>query len=1010
MPIFTAFNNNNKSKQEICVSSAKSVSVKEKRERRIFWKKVLFFIIPAVLFIALFFPSFSSNARFSYRDVSYYYYPLFQQIQTEWEHGRIPLWNPNENLGQPLIGDPTASAFYPGKAIFFLSSIGLCSYNLCFKLYIWIHVALMYLLSYLLARRLKISPMGAMFAALCYAFSGQTLFQYSNVIYLIGAAWVPALLIYTINYFEGDTVVKKIEAIIKLSLLQTLVILGGEPQIVYLSLLIGAISLLFYPIRLNSERQPLLDNNQKNLTYSAHRYLKIHIPSNQSHTNNIKNRFYTSVSFLCFTSILTFGLAAIQIVPSLEVISNSTRTSTQQVASLWEIPQSFFPENNSSDSSQNTIERSRFQELLCSDFSQNGRSRSIYRFSIGPWRLLEFIFPNIGGKQFPQYSRWFAIFPEEISVWTPSLYFGAFPFLLGLSAFCFYNSDKTSKFWQVFFTWLTIISCLAAFGGFGLIWLYRTFEALLYDRTIPTCFTDYDPVGGIYWFLNLTIPKFAQFRYPAKLLTLAIIGFSVLSGMGWDRIHSSKKVTILSVIACVMAIIGLTISIFVIPKYLLNLNIQDPLFGKFQAKLAYKTVIYSFVQSIGVIITSLCIISFLKKKSLNNHTLVKGALTFSLLTLTAADIFIANSWLIVTSPVSLFERTSKTQQLLINERNIRQKCKLNSFLNQEPKSPTINQNAVPPPRFYRFPVWFPPIFQETSSKHRNDERVIWDVETIFPRYGLNQGIAAIDVRGSVTESEYSKFINALLQKENTNTDLGFLGVTYVIGPKFWTKRLLSDAKINANNSQSAPNTNGLDWSFSVDKVNRPITRAGIFRNGQRIDQTYLNATLFDNTLEGSPDFSATINCDDVKIISFEPNKIVYLITTAENSEVVFAEQYWKGWKAELLSINSNDAYNLYNFKYSKEKVADEIHRLKKQTSKSPNQRTPLISDVPIEKAYGFLRKINVPKGIHCVIVKYRPPCFFIGVAISSLCWLLMILLLIKTQVRGKRSNRNAERN
>ena len=99
----------------------------------------LFFAVPAALLAAFFFRPLIENERFAYRDVGYFYYPLFEQIQNEWERGRLPLWDPFENLGQPLAGNPTSSVFYPGKAIFFLSSAGCVDFNACFSFYIIWH-------------------------------------------------------------------------------------------------------------------------------------------------------------------------------------------------------------------------------------------------------------------------------------------------------------------------------------------------------------------------------------------------------------------------------------------------------------------------------------------------------------------------------------------------------------------------------------------------------------------------------------------------------------------------------------------------------------------------------------------------------------------------------------------------------------------------------------------------------------------------------------------------------
>ena len=56
--------------------------------------------------------------QFAYRDSAHYYYPLYQRVQSDWNAGRWPLWEPEENSGMPLLGNPTAAVLYPGKLIY----------------------------------------------------------------------------------------------------------------------------------------------------------------------------------------------------------------------------------------------------------------------------------------------------------------------------------------------------------------------------------------------------------------------------------------------------------------------------------------------------------------------------------------------------------------------------------------------------------------------------------------------------------------------------------------------------------------------------------------------------------------------------------------------------------------------------------------------------------------------------------------------------------------------------
>ena len=60
------------------------------------------------LFAALFGAALFQSNTFLFRDAAHFYHPLFKLIQAEFNQGRFPLWNPYENSGEPLLGNPTA--------------------------------------------------------------------------------------------------------------------------------------------------------------------------------------------------------------------------------------------------------------------------------------------------------------------------------------------------------------------------------------------------------------------------------------------------------------------------------------------------------------------------------------------------------------------------------------------------------------------------------------------------------------------------------------------------------------------------------------------------------------------------------------------------------------------------------------------------------------------------------------------------------------------------------------
>ena len=128
-----------------------------------------------------------TDEMFVFRDAAHYYYPYYKYVAQQWGEGRVPLWNPLENLGQPLLADATAAVLYPGKLIFALP----LGYDTNYKVYIVGHVLFAAISAFIAARGFGRSKYAATACAISYAFSGSVVFQYCNVIFLVGAAWLP---------------------------------------------------------------------------------------------------------------------------------------------------------------------------------------------------------------------------------------------------------------------------------------------------------------------------------------------------------------------------------------------------------------------------------------------------------------------------------------------------------------------------------------------------------------------------------------------------------------------------------------------------------------------------------------------------------------------------------------------------------------------------------------------------------------------------------------------------
>ena len=128
----------------------------------------------------------STGGQFGYRDAGHFYYPLYQRVQAEWDAGRWPLWEPEENAGMPLLGNPTAAVLYPGKVIYASCPIPGRRGSTSSPTWSLAFVAMLCAM-----RSWGVSWAGSASRRFSYAFGAPILFQYCNIIYLVGAAWLP---------------------------------------------------------------------------------------------------------------------------------------------------------------------------------------------------------------------------------------------------------------------------------------------------------------------------------------------------------------------------------------------------------------------------------------------------------------------------------------------------------------------------------------------------------------------------------------------------------------------------------------------------------------------------------------------------------------------------------------------------------------------------------------------------------------------------------------------------
>ena len=245
-----------------------------------YWPLVFILIFTVIFFHRLFFPLsiFSTPG-----DIAYFNYPLKDFLSLSLKNHQLPLWNSNIGTGIPVLADsPIGTFYFPNLILFYLFSAPF-AFNASYILIFLTSAIGMYLL----CKTYKLSSFSSLFASLAFAYSGFFIARIIHISFIQVVSLLP-LSFLTIEYFIRTTEKKYL---LLLSLILSQMIFAGYMQGVTYSL----ISLLLYFILRISF---IIRLKRSIIKYS-----------------------------LFFLLSVTFGslLAAIQIIPSLELLQNSTR-------------------------------------------------------------------------------------------------------------------------------------------------------------------------------------------------------------------------------------------------------------------------------------------------------------------------------------------------------------------------------------------------------------------------------------------------------------------------------------------------------------------------------------------------------------------------------------------------------------------------------------------------------------------------------------------------------------
>ncbi len=703
--------------------------------------RILIICCLTVLGLACFERALFEGEQFGYRDAAHFYYPLYQRVQDDWNAGRWPLWEPEENGGMPLLGNPTAAVLYPLKVIY-----AAFPYPWAARLYVVVHTLIAFAGTYRLLRYWGTSPTGSGLAGLSYAFGAPILFQYCNIIYLVGAAWLP----WGFQAVDRWLRLGRRAGLLELAVVLALETLGGDPEIAYVTglcaggyaigltwarkqrdravafrfapvIMVGLVLLvawvvltLFLAHWLPRFRPSPLSPPVRALPWMRYVPLGVALAWGLSGLNIFlrwrRGRagvvLFPMLVGLAASAVLAIGLTAVQLFPVVEFTRQSARAADVAV-------------------------------------------HDIYHFSLEPVRLVEFLWPNAFGTLFRGNRSWLPIVYTGVvraKIWVPSLYLGGPTILLALAAFAVRNGPP----WRVWLSIVGVLSLVLAFGEYtSPIWWGR-FNPEVRSLVGPHDPEDTTPLrqdlnlrdgdGSLYWFLATIVPGFKQFRFPSKLLSFTALAVAGLAGIGWDSARSgqTRRVLLLALMLALVSLFLAGLGLSQQGSFIRTLSQNGAKlassFGPFDAAGAFQETVRSLVHS-AVIACAFAFVLF--RLGRGGRVQRYDALIMIVLTL---DLALANVRIVLTVPQSDLEGKPEL---------------IKRIEDAEREKP-----AEGPFRIHRTPVWDPIAWRLEPSSNRVRDLVRWERATIQPKYGLGWGVEYTRTLGVAELYDYEWFFAA----------------------------------------------------------------------------------------------------------------------------------------------------------------------------------------------------------------------------------------------------------
>ncbi|MDZ7615478.1 MAG: hypothetical protein U1E05_00650, partial [Patescibacteria group bacterium] len=362
------------------------------------------------------------------------------------------------------------------------------------------------------------------------------------------------------------------------------------------------------------------------------------------------------------------------------------------------------------------------------------------------------------------------------------------------------------------------------------------------------------PFGGLYWLMNLLLPGYLRFRYPAKLLVVTSLALSLLAARGWDRAFDGRTAGARRLFLALggVSLLGLIGAIVIRPFWSGWLAATPPnqLFGPLDATGAWRDLAGAFLQTTLLCAAGTWLFHAHGKRNWGRagggaRAVAQGAV----LLLVAADLGWSNAWLVATVPGETAVSQSRFGRIVASEDS------------------TTDADGAAPRRAWRHPLWMPAAWREKADANRLAASMRFDRDTLWPNYNLDMRIAMAEVSGTMMLRDYANF---LARHRFTAGDRPVAVLD-----------LVSHAVLPVGTPMPA---GWLPVAHAEDAV--------LWRNRRPLPRAWIAGTDSDarpRSLDG----------ESCRVVHFDPRRVELDAALVAPGLVVLAEQFYPGWHLEV---------------------------------------------------------------------------------------------------------------